>query len=289
MANSIINSLRSAELSVTEMVDPNEIQFFTTSLANQVNDFRMKYAPQKMCRDLSEWITDIIIETTAQGASLLEVHIIDPAWTLLIRDTNGVSYIDVDDSGFLWPPIEVTFPKDRSDATWRLCQLRPSTSLTEANMILVFEDKIVSELREHFGQQTSYPDQTRAEFLQSLVQQANSQPAFPGEVDIRFVPLLPKETFTKADLTLQQRLPTSATQKNPPPARKEPNKPPVDPSLFRNLETAAEQSAAAVSGVEISITSGINSLTSQGFLNGYVPVAQRPSQITALPGNIFGG
>src|SRR5690348_16177171 len=102
VTNNIINSIASADLHVIELVDPDRIRFFAHNLANQINAYRMSYPPQKTCTDLSQWVTDIIIETTVQGASLLEVHIIDPFWTLLRRDPDGVSFIDVDDQGFLW-------------------------------------------------------------------------------------------------------------------------------------------------------------------------------------------
>lgn len=226
MSNPIFNSFRSAELSVTEQIDPSLIKVYATSIADQINKFRMSYKPQKNCKDLSEWIADIILETTAQGASLMEVHVVDPAWTLLMKDSQGVSFIDVDEQGYIWPPVEVTFPQNVSEATWRLAQLRPSTSLTEANLILTFEDKIASELREHSGQQSSHSGQTRAEFIQHLIKDANDNPAYSTDVKIRFVPLLPHSTFTKADLTMSSLLPVSATQKNPPKARKDHKKGP---------------------------------------------------------------
>lgn len=286
----IKNSIAGADLHVIELTDPDTIKLYAIQIAKQMNTYRMGFAPQKRVRDLHDWIADIIIETTAQGASLLEVHIIDPAWTLFIRDKNGVSYIDVDDSGFLWPPIEVTFPQDISDCTWRLCQCRPSSDLNQANVVLTFEDKIVSELRGQYKQQVSFPDQTRAEFIQSLVQQANSNRDLPTDVDIRFVPLLPHSTFTTADLTLSQRIPTSATQGSAPTARKNPGKaPPVSPSTFRQIETAQAEIHAAVQGVDISIQNGWDAFTSGSFLNGFVPIAQRPSRIDALPPPSFLG
>lgn len=289
----LFDAIASPDLHVTELVDPAEISFLVTSLADQINAFRMDWSPPKRVHDLSGWIADIIIETTAQGASLLEVHIIDPAWTLLMKDVNGVAFIDVDDEGFLWPPIEVTFPKDRSDATWRLCQLRPSTSLTEANVIMVFEDKIVSELREHFGAQVSFPDQTRAEFLQSLVKQANDSPTFPGEVDIRFRALLPKETFTAADLTMSQRLPASATQPFAPKARKHPNKEPKKPvgSDPLGLPPFPNPIQEAVNGVTLSIAEGWNAFL--GFSGGdaFAPGATAPPNsggVLGGPGGVLG-
>lgn len=274
----IYNSIAGGDLRITELTDPKLIEFYTSSVANQINDFRASFSPAKRVRDLAAWIADVIIETTAQGASLLEVHVIDPAWTLLMRDSNGVSFIDVDDEGFLWPPVEVNFPKDVSDATWRLCQARPSTSLTEANLILTFEDKIVSELREHYGAQASLPNQTRAEFIQSLVKQANFSPVFPGDVDIRFVHLLPKSTFTVADLTMQQRFPSSATKGN----RKNPNKLPASiGKLPANiLKPPANAIEASVDGVIISIEEGISAFTLASN-KAFIPVLPPPEVFSA--------
>ena len=295
----IYNSLAGPDLNVVELVDPNRIQFYATSTAQQINDFRMSYAPQKRILDLDQWISDVIIETSAQGSSLLEVHVIDPAWTMFVRDKNGACFIDVDDSGYLWPPVEVTFPKDISDATWRLCQARPSTDLTQPNVILTFEDKITSELREQYAAQNSYPNETRAEFIQSLVQQTNQNPAYPGEVDIRFVPLLPKETFTVADLSMQQRIPTSATQKYVPPARRSPNKTPHAPGSsagkpafsgnnpflnpFAPIASPTTAVGQAVSGIEISIQAGWDAMT-QGLTNPPDPVTPTPTLMQALGG-----
>jgi len=273
----ISNSFQSPTLHVTELTDPNQVRVYAESLAKQINDFRMQYNPPKRCIDLTSWIADVIIETSAQGSSLLEVHVIDPAWTLLMRDANDVSFIDVDDQGFLWPPVEVVFPQDKSDATWRLCQVRPSNSLTEANLILVFEDKIVSELREQKGPYQSAPNQSRAEFIQALVKKANKNPAYPGEVDIRFLALLPKSTFTAADLTLSERIPTSAKQTNAPKGRKNPNKTPSIGGILLKPVTPVQQ---AVEGVDLSIAAGY-----EAFLEG-VKDAFSPFQGAGLGGNV---
>lgn len=277
MTSIIYNSLASSDLGITELVDPDQISFYTASLANQVNAFRMNYTPQKRIIDLAEWVSDITIETTAQGGSLLEVTIIDPAWTLFQRDAAGVCFIDVDDQGFLWPPVEVTFPPDVSDATWRLCQCIPTTDLTQANVTLTFEDKIVSELREHYGAQISYPNQTRAEFIQMLVQQANRNPAYPGEVSIRLVNLLPKSTFTVEDLNLQERLPASATQAYAPPARKNPNKNAKTPTVASSLPKPLTQGEIAAGVVDLSIEDGLAAYQKgTSYANTYSPFATPP-------------
>lgn len=265
----IFNSIASPDLDVIALVDPNRIELYATSLADQINTSRMGYSPPKRVIDLGRWISDITIETTAQGGSLLAISVIDPAWTMFMRDVNGVSFIDVDDTGFLWPPVEVNFPPDISDATWRLCQCVPTSDLTQANVTLTFEDKIVAELREHFGAQQSFPNQTRAEFIQALIQQANHSPAYPGEFDIRFVPLLPKETFTVADLTMSQRIPTSATQPFAPAARKNHNKKPNQTPVQPKPLTPAQVAAGVV---DLSIENGLAAFQS-GQPKTYSPFA----------------
>lgn len=278
----IINSLTGADLSVTELIDPAKIKFYAASIADQMNKFRMTYSPQKRVIDLSAWINDIIVETSAQGSSLLEVHIIDPTWALLLRDKNGVSFIDVDDQGYIWPPVEVNFPSDVSDATWRLCQVRPSTSLTDANMVLTFEDKIASELREHAGPKQSFPNETRAEFIQSLVKDANRNPAYPGEVDIRFVPLLPKETFTVADLSMSQRVPKSATVPFARDHRKKPNKDPHQHQLSAKKITEVMKS---VEGIDISMQDTWAAFAREADNHPFVP---GPNSTTLPPPRIPG-
>ncbi len=290
MTNPIIGTLNSPDLAVTVLTDPLQVKFYRDNIAKQINAQRMAQPPQKEAVDLSDWIADIIIETTVQGASLLEVHIIDPGWILLQRDANGVSFLDVDENGYIWPPIEVNFPPDVSDAQWRLCQLRPSTDLTAANLILVFEDKVASVLREFSGPVLSHTNETRAEFIRRLVKEATvggalaPTPGFSGggslgtgtdtpiigtpDGSIRFIPLLPNIDFTAADLTSDQFvLPASAKQPKPAPARGDPNKngtgkttnvPPILPK-------------AAVSGTSLSIADGFSIVADAATGPVYVP------------------
>jgi hypothetical protein len=284
----IYNSLASTDLNTIELVDPNRIDFYATTMAKQINDFWAKFARRnqiatKQVVDLKNWIADIILETSVQGASLIEVHVIDPAWIMMWTDPSGASFINVDEDGYLWPPIDVTFPPDISDATWRLCQVQASTDLTQPNIVLVFEDRIASELREHFKPQQSYPDQSRAEFIQSLIKDANNFPFTPGEVDIRFVHLLPHETFTAADLTTSQRLPASATQKYAPPARKHPNKGPKRPSS-RNVPSprSFEPTEWATLSIEMSLGEITGALTNP--FNPLTPVPSKPTSPPSSPG-----
>lgn len=235
MTQIIYNSLKSTELDITSLSDPSrllhvdakKVDAFTANIAVQINEQRTKASPGMRILDLEDHITDVRIETTAQGAGILEVHVLDPWWMLFRRDPKtGASFIDVDEDGYLWPPIEVNFPPKVTDATWRLVAVTAGTDMTSSNVVLTFEDKIVSELREHdkatdpsCAQSTT--NETRAEYIRRLVKTASSNKLVPGDVGIRFIPLLPTSVFTSGDLTADQTsVPASAAQPQAPPARK---------------------------------------------------------------------
>ncbi len=253
---SIPSEVASHELDIIALQDPIQIRAYTISVAKQINDQRMKYAPQKRVANLSDAIQDIIIETSAQGASLLEVHIIDTGWDLFTRDESGTCFIDADPDGYLWPPIEVNFPEGASDCFWRLAQARPSTDLSQANVILTFEDRIVAELREYGGPVQSNPQETRAEFIRRLVKEVQlgnqvQTGITTGERDsrIRFVPLLPTSVFTAADLAGQgQPASNAANGRN---ALKTPGAP--TGNAAGNLAAAA---GSGVSTVELILNQG---------------------------------
>jgi hypothetical protein len=247
MTNEILNSMFSSDLNATVISDPAQIRFLVAqSMADQINEQRMSFSPPKQAVDLTDAIADIIIETSAQGASLMEVHIIDPYWVLLQRDAAGICFIDVDEQGYLWPPIEVNFPKGSSDAMWRLCACAPTTDLTTANIVLTFEDRCAAELREFQGPVQSNHNETRAEFIRRLVKEARFGGHLPSvayngvatspnvgmpDGSIRFITLLgigDPQAFSAADLASDQvYTPPSAKQPAAPPARKSPNKTPA--------------------------------------------------------------
>lgn len=241
----IYNSLDSSQLNVIAAGDPGAYQkipgtdgqleavrasIYSASVAKQINAQRAATPPGMRCVDLEKYICDITIETSAQGASLLTVSVIDPGWALLEKDKKtGMSFIDTDDYGYLWPPIVINFPEGTSSAYWRLCQVNPSTTTSQANMTLVFEDNSVSELREHdqytdSSCQMSRPDETRAEFIRRCIETASKNPFIKNaDYPMRFIPLLPSSVFTAADLSTGQ-VPLSAQQENAGPARKNYNK-----------------------------------------------------------------
>lgn len=277
----IRSDMTSSELNVVDLLDPLQIEAYRVSVATQINNQRMAQPNPKQVLDLSDWISDIMIETTVQGASLLEVHVIDPGWIMLLRDKDGVAFFDTDQNGYLWPPIEVNFPADSSDAVWRLCQLRPSTDITQANLILTFEDRVAAELREFLGPVLSSPNQTRAEFIQQLVKEVKfgkplppvaglGYPVVPpGQKDgkIRFIPLLPHLDFTAADLTADETtIPKSAKQKNPPPARANHTKKPTVVTVQPNPD---EQGQNLVNSPTLSIADYV--VAHQQAFQHYIP------------------
>ncbi len=116
--------------------------------------------------DLSSAITEIEIETTIQGASILTLHLMDPDWQLL---TSG--FIAVDEDGLL-QAIDVNLPVG-TDCWWRLAACNPSSDLGAANLIMTFEDRIVSQLRNLSGPKSSGAGQTRASFIAGLVREVS--------------------------------------------------------------------------------------------------------------------
>jgi len=156
------------ELDTTILLDPLKIDAYRKSIADQMN----KQSQGPVFEDLSDRIADIIIDTTAQGAGTLEVHLIDPMWVI---PESG--FISVDQTGYLWPPIDIAFPSD-TDCVWRLVQYAPTWGqMTEANLVLTFEDKIASQLREMSaatgGIQQGSANQTLGGFIKQLVDSTN--------------------------------------------------------------------------------------------------------------------
>jgi len=163
------NALATGELNTAILVDPVKIQAYAESIASQMND--QSGGPR--IEDLSERIADITVETSAQGSSILTVGIVDPLWVLPMS-----GFIQVDQDGFLWPPVDINFPTG-TDCVWRLCQYHAvwdADSGSEANLTLTFEDRIVSLLREMSPQNgiaQGQPNQTLGGFFKQLVDNAN--------------------------------------------------------------------------------------------------------------------
>lgn len=225
----IPNELKSVASQIAILTDPVRIQAVKASIANQMNE--QSGGPTFV--DLSERIADVQIETVAQGAGTLKITLIDPDWKLISgEDENGNTFIQADDLGFLWPPIDINFPHG-TDCVWRLCQVNASTFVGEPNMILTFEDRVVSWLREtnanpHMGGVAQgAPDATLGGFIKELVDGANQyvrgHPAASGSdwTPIRLVELIsPRDPNYNPPV----QAPASATKPNAAISRQNPNK-----------------------------------------------------------------
>lgn len=168
---SIPNPLATASLDTAILTDPATIRAYRDTIASQMNDGAAQAGGPRF-EDLSDRIADVIIDDQAQGASTLEVQIIDPLWVI----PNAPGFIVADALGYL-QPLDINFPTGTS-CVWRLCQYRPSYgSASGANLILTFEDRIVSQLRElsaaNTGVVQGQPNQTLIEFFQMLIKVAN--------------------------------------------------------------------------------------------------------------------
>jgi hypothetical protein len=163
----IPNALATAELDTAILTDPVTIQAYKSTFADQLN---AQSAGPKFT-DLSDRITEPTLTTVVQGAGTIELPIIDPYWLLL---TSG--FISVDQNGYL-DPIDVNFPT-KTDCVWRLCQVKASVDFTQPNLILTFEDRIVSLLRllspGNGGIQQGEANQTLGGFIKELVDSANT-------------------------------------------------------------------------------------------------------------------
>lgn len=164
---SIPSPLASPELSKPILTDPATIRSYRETLAGQMN--AQSGGPK--FSDLSDRIADIVLDTRVQGASTLEVHLIDPLWVIPMS-----GFITADVEGYLWPPIDVRFPSG-TECVWRLCQVHANWGSTTANLVLTFEDRIVSQLRQmspgNGGLAQGSPNQTLGGFIKQLVDDTN--------------------------------------------------------------------------------------------------------------------
>ena len=130
--------------------------------------------------ELAEAIDEIELETQTLGAPFIKVHLIDPYYRLL---TSG--FITAVEG--LLNSIQVEFPEG-SNWWWQLAAVEVSNDLTQPNLTLTFEDRIVSQLREITGYKTvPAGTQTRAEFVKALIDEANLKLRHEGKEPIRAV------------------------------------------------------------------------------------------------------
>lgn len=167
------DEMASAELNTTFLLDPLKIEAFRDDIAAQLN--QQSGGPK--IEDLSSRIADVVIDDTAQGAGTLQISLIDPMLTIVnAQDKHGNLFIQADQNGYLWPPIDVNFPGG-TQCYWRLCQMSWTRDLTQPNVTLTFEDRIVSILRQMSpatgGVAQGSVNQTLGAFILMLVQSAN--------------------------------------------------------------------------------------------------------------------
>jgi cell wall-associated NlpC family hydrolase len=163
----------------------------TRFMAKQIVTGASSGAPKE--EDLAERISEIELKTQILGASYIVVKVIDPEWELA---TSG--WLDVE--GGLLQQIEVEFPEG-SGWFWRLCAVEISTELTQPNLLLTFEDRIVAYLREYNVPKTVPPGtKTRAEFVRDLVAEVGKH----GE---------PKIDFRGSHVTTVQPIETDTEEK----------------------------------------------------------------------------
>lgn len=130
--------------------------------------------------ELAEALAEIEIETQIEGAPFIKVHLADPYYRLL---TSG--FIDVTEERL--NQIEVEFP-EASNWWWRLVDVEISNDVSNPNLTLVFEDRVVAELREQTGYKTvPAGTQTRAQFVNAIIDEANLRLRHEGKEPIRAV------------------------------------------------------------------------------------------------------
>ena len=131
-------------------------------------------------RELAEAISEVELETQIEGAPFIKVHLIDPYYRLL---TSG--FVEVVNERL--NDIQVEFPEG-SNWWWQLVAVEVTNDLSQPNLVLVFEDRIVAELREVWGHKIVSPGtQTRAQFVKALVDECNLKLRHEGKPPIRFV------------------------------------------------------------------------------------------------------
>lgn len=260
----IPNELKSVHASIEMLTNPARIEAMKSDIAGQMND--QSGGPEFI--DLAERISDVVIETTAQGASTLTITIIDRNLGLLRHEYpkgSGNTFIQVDATGYLWPPIDVNYPRG-TDCVWRLCQVNSTTFGGQANITLTFEDRIVSWLREVNYKKGKVAQglagQTLMGFIGQLVNGANQYlRGYPlarggGWQPIRLVPLVARPDPNVAPpVTTPQGASAKAAL-----SRQNPNK--TKQGLTKAQQAAMK--AAAAAAVEHGRAVAISTLEQQG-------------------------
>lgn len=127
---------------------------------------------------LTNVISEITVETQVAGAALLTLALIDSDWQirrsgLLTRTAEG-----------LLPQIDVNYPPN-TDVWWRLAMKEGTDDLTDANLTLTFQHRIVSYLSDDFGHLAVAPGtKTRAQFVKQLVDRIPKAISGPNQIPV---------------------------------------------------------------------------------------------------------
>lgn len=118
--------------------------------------------------DLAAAISDVQIETQTLGASLLVVTLIDPGWQI-----QRSGFLNITSEGLL-DEIDVNFPQG-SGYWWRLAMVEGTNDLSAPNLMLTFQDRIISYLQDKWGPKGVAPGTvTRAQFIKQLVDEVGN-------------------------------------------------------------------------------------------------------------------
>ena len=113
--------------------------------------------------NLTPAIQEVTVRTQTCGAALLQLTLIDPAWKI---QRSGLC--DVDSDGLL-QQIDVNFPTG-TPVWWRMSMIDGGSDLSDANLTLTFQQRIISYLQNDFGGNvTAAPGTTTlAQFVKQL-------------------------------------------------------------------------------------------------------------------------
>ena len=136
-------------------------------------------------QDLETAISEITLETQTLGSPLLQMVLIDPAWKI---QRSGLCDIDADG---LVPKVDVNYPPGTS-VWWRLAMVDGGNDMTQANLTLTFQLRIISYLQNCYGPFSAPPGTTtRAQFIKDLVdkmpREIDQSILGPGPKTIQFV------------------------------------------------------------------------------------------------------
>jgi hypothetical protein len=131
-------------------------------VADQLYKAIRRKHPGVLKAEIGGIVADVRPLTTIQGASTLEVDVIDPDWVLI---TSGFLDKGADEK---FDVVDLNYPQG-SKMWWRLTQADVSTDLAGANLTLIFEDRAVSYCRGKTGEKSwSRAEYTRAQAIKAM-------------------------------------------------------------------------------------------------------------------------